>query len=261
MDFSTQLPKFSLNCPTDLVLENVKSSITRQLPQVQAYQPQDTVIGLVGGGPSLDIDEIREKYDSGVKMVSMNGTHGWLLDHGIRPTAHVQVDAREHNARFVENPQKETKYLIASQCPPEVFEALEGFNVHIWHGISTKAEIPILDEYYFGNYLHVMGGSTVMLRAFTLFAMLGYSHFEVFGFDSCYMDEDHHAYDQPENEELDRIHIKVGDREFACAPWMYSQAKDFIGQVGAIGKAWNMNIHGNGLIQHIVKTGVKQLEN
>ena len=261
MDFSTQLPKFSLNCPEDLVLDNVRANICRHLPQVQTYQPQDTVIGLVGGGPSLDIDEIREYYDSGVKMVSMNATHEWLLNHGIRPTAHVQVDARPHNARFVANPQKETKYLIASQCPPEVFDALEGHDVRIWHGISTKAEIPILDEYYFGNYLHVMGGSTVMLRAFTLFAMLGYSKFEVFGFDSCYMDDDHHAYDQPENEDLDRIHLRVKGREFTCAPWMFSQAKDYIGQVGAIGQGLEMNIHGDGLISHIVKTGTTKLEN
>lgn len=256
MDYSSQLPNFSINCGDELVQENVRVNIRRPLPQVQPYQPNNEIIGLVGGGPSLDIDEIRE---SGLKLVSMNNTHEWLLDHNIRPVAHVQVDARAHNDRFIKRPQKKTKYLIGSQCHPSVFDALKGFETYIWHAISTEGEIPILKDHYFGSFFHILGGSTVMLRAFTLFRMLGFSKFEVFGFDSCYMDEKHHAYDQPENEENGRIHLKVGGREFTCAAWMYSQAKDFINQTKAIGSGWDLNVHGDGLISHIIKTGAKEI--
>lgn len=258
MDFSSQIPKFTINCEPELVRQNVAINIRRHLPQLQTYEKQDQVLGLVGGGPSLDISDIQDAQERELKFVSMNGTHDWLLDHGIQPSMHVQVDAREHNARFVQNPQHGTRYLIASQSHPAVFENLEGYDVTIWHGISTPEEKPILDDYYFGQYLHVIGGSTVMLRAFTLLSMLGFKDFEVFGFDSCYIGDDHHAYEQPENGKDNLIHLKVGDREFVCGDWMYSQAKDFIGQTKALGNNWNLSIHGDGLIAHILKTGAEK---
>jgi len=57
---------------------------------------------LVGGGPSLkrDIEKVRELRDQGVKLICMNNAYSFCLEHGITPSAYIQVDAREFNTRF-----------------------------------------------------------------------------------------------------------------------------------------------------------------
>ena len=260
---SFTLPELSLNVPEKLVLRNVRKSIRRPLPQVQTYEGQTIPIALVGGGPSLEwtFDDLKEKWEGGMKVISMNGTHDWLLERGIRPSAHVMIDARAHNARFVQNPQKETKYLIASQCHPKVFDALEGYNVHIFHCFCVHdKEEEILNDYYMGQYFKVIGGSTVMLRAFYLFTLLGFRRFEVFGFDSCLMDGAHHAYKQKENDEEGILEVKVEGETFLAHTWMHGQAKEFMDISQTVGRNCDMIVHGDGLIAHIIKTCAKRLE-
>ena len=56
-----------------------------------------------------------------------------------------------------------------------------------------------------------MGGSTVTLRAIHLFRMLGFSKFEVYGFDSCIIGQ-HHAYEQKENDDeqvIDVVKVEI----------------------------------------------------
>lgn len=253
--------KMKLNVPIDQIVENVKVNIRRGLPQVQPHDVQETPIAVVGGGWSLNetLDDLKEKHAAGMKVVSVNGSHDYLIQHGIRPSAHVQLDAREFNARFVRHWHPDCKYLIASQCHPSVFDALEGADVRIFH-CENDAEKEALDNYYLGHYHTVPGGSTVMLRAILLMRMLGFDHMEVYGFDSCYRGDEHHAYPQEENEEEDIGAMTVDGREFRCAPWMFSQAKEFIGFTKQFGGMINLIVHGDGLIAHMIKTCAMRVE-
>jgi len=254
--------QYKLNMPDEVFIENVKSSIRRQLPQVQPHELNDKVIAIVGGGPSLDetIDDLKEKHANGMKVVSVNGTHDYLLEHGIRPSVHIQVDGREFNARFVENWQKETKYIIASQCHPKVFDTLKDAETYIFHCPSAVVPRKILDDYYFGNYFQVPGGSTVMLRAIPLMRMLGFKKQEIYGFDSCIMGKRHHAYVQEENDTGPATTVRVNGKEFFCFAWMYSQAEDFLEMVKAVGDEFELIVHGDGLIAHILESSVNELE-
>ena len=256
--------KYKLNMPFEQYRSNVESSIRRQLPQAWPHQEQDTVIGLVGGGPSLDdqIDDIIEKHKNGMKFVSMNASHDFLLDHGIRPSVHVQIDGRAFNKRFVENWQEKTKYMIASQCAPEVFDTLTDAEVYLFHCICGESVVPksTYNDYYMGNYVILPGGSTVMLRTIPLMRMLGYKQMEVFGFDSCITDNRHHAYMQEENDQGPVATIEVSGKEFFCFSWMVSQANDFIEMVKAIGNTFELKVHGDGLIAHILESSADKLE-
>jgi len=252
---------YKLNCPDDVFADNIKHSIQLQLPQAWPHEDQDAVVALVGGGPSLEdtIDDLIEKHKNGMKVVSMNATHDYLLDHGIRPSVHVQVDAREFNYRFVENWQEKTKYIMASQCHPKTFETLEGAEVYLFHALNNVVDRKILDEYYMKQYVILPGGSTVMLRAIPLMRMLGFKQMEVYGFDSCIMGK-HHAYEQAENDAGPAADITVGDREFYCFSWMISQANDFIDMVKAVGNSFELQVHGDGLIAHILETSASKIE-
>ena len=201
------------------------------------------------------IFEIYELVNKGAKVVTLNGTHQWAIGHNLRPSAQIMLDARSTNCRFVENPVKLCRYLIASQCHPSVFDALENFDIWIWHANSTPEEKEILDKYYLGRWLAILGGSTVMLRGLSLLRLLGFKNFHVFGFDSCCAPNTnaHHAYDQPENDKADLISFDQAGQTWVCQTWMASQALDFINQYKSLGTDWNLKVYGNGLIAHIIK--------
>ena len=97
-----------------------------------------------------------------------------------------------------------------------------------------------------------MGGATVALRAVHLLRMLGLHKFEMYGFDSCIMGE-HHAYEQPENDGEQEIDVLVAEKEFRCTAAHYHQAKEFVEMIGKTGQHYDMIVHGEGLIAHIIK--------
>lgn len=254
--------KYELNAPIDNFVTNVKNAISLDIPQVKPYDIQTDPIAIVCGGPSLEgtFDDLKIKHENGMKVVSVNGSHDWLVDRGIRPSAHVLIDSRSFNSRFVENWQKDTKYLVASQAHPDVFDVLKGADVYLFHCNSTKEERDVLNEYYGDDYYTVVGGSTVTLRAIPLMRMLGFTRMELYGFDSCMMDDKHHAYPQSENDTKDIGVVVVDGREFVVATWMHSQAKEFIDIIKKMGDMFELEVHGDGLIAHILKTGAKLLE-
>ena len=75
-------------------------------------------------------------------------------------------------ARFVEPVVEGCKYLISSQCDPSVFENLPKDRTFIWH-TSTEIIQDILKEAYPERWYTIPGGSTVLLRAIPLMAMMG----------------------------------------------------------------------------------------
>lgn len=256
--------EFALNTSKEEVLAQVGENIKLGLPQVYVHTPhehEDPTISIACGGPSLEhtFDDLKAKYEAGQKVVALNGAHDWLIARGVEPSAFVMVDARKFNERFTRNPIDKCTYFLASQCHPDAFKNLRHNNVFIWHAMSYLEEKGLLDTYYMGNYCAIEGGSTVTLRALQLFYILGYRNFELYGFDSCFMDGAHHAYRQNENDNDDIAEVMCAGETFVCNRWMFSQAEEFIQFGMTLGQKINMVVHGDGLISHIVKTGAKEL--
>jgi len=249
-----------LNAGLEVVKANVEANIRLGFQQVQPYPTNDVEVMIVGGGPSLkdQIDEIRDLRERGVKLVTLNNAYQYCLDHQIKPSAYVMVDARPFNVRFVENTIPECKYFIASQCDPSVFERLEAVKdqTYIWHTSAEEIQDILMAQY--PKCFPVPGGSTVLLRAIPLFRMLGFKRFHIFGCDSCLdIAGSHHAYEQKENDEQAVIPVRVGGRIFYCNPWMVSQAREFIDLIGCMGDVMELNIHG-GLLRQILESGAER---
>ena len=248
-----------LNAGLEVVRANVESNIRLGFQQVQPYPTNDVEAMIVGGGPSLkhQIEEIRDLRERGVKLITLNNAYQYCLDHDIKPSALVMVDARPFNTRFVENTIPECKYFIASQCDPEVFAKLEMVRdqTYIWH--TSAEEIQDLLTAQYPTCYPVPGGSTVLLRAIPLFRMLGFKRFHIFGCDSCLDDGVHHAYEQKENDEQAVIPVRVAGKIFYCNPWMVSQAREFIDLIGCMGDVMELNIHG-GLLRQILESGAER---
>lgn len=262
----------STNVGADQVAKQIAANIRRPIPQAKPYEVQAAGVAIVGGGPSLEstLPELRDQVFAGVKVCAVNGAYRWLIERNIKPHMQVVLDARPFNARFVEPPVPGCRYLLASQCAPETFDACAGRDVTIFHCLGSNEEEAIVKAWYDGHYHAVGGGTTVMLRAITLLRMLGFYRMDLYGMDSCWLDGKHHAYPQAENDR-DRAQPvwliprdpKTGERredlkrKFLCDPWHMKQAEEFEAMVKAFGDAFVLHVHGDGLIANMMQLGAE----
>lgn len=274
-----------VNTPEEKVRENVRANVAGDWELLTPHEANDVEVMIVGGGPTVNehVDEIKQKRAEGVKLVTLNNAYNWALDHGLTPSATVVVDSRPFNARFVKPVVDGCKYLVASQCDPSVFEGLPRDRTLIWH-TSAPFIKDILDEAY-PLWYGITGGSTALLRAIPLMRSLGFKRFHLYGCDSCVKmgtpDDpiggmsvtgvsalaagesvgQHHAYPQPENDNEGRVYaVNVGGRTFWCKAWMVSQAQEFINLVHMLGDQFELEVHGDGLLRHILVTGAKMID-
>jgi len=244
----------SVNEDKDKIRDNINKNIRLGLQQVRPYETQwEKVVGIVLGGPTLKetFPDLLEKRKNGMPVITINGSHRYCITNGLTPSGMIMLDSREFNNRFVYPLVGDCKYFISSQCHPSVFENLKDNNVWIWH-CAGDDNFDLLKEVYGKDYYPIMGGATVALRAVHLLRMLGFHKFEMYGFDSCIM-EDHHAYEQPENDGEEVIDVVVSEKEFRCTAAHYHQAKEFVDMISKTGEHYDLAIHGDGLISHIIK--------
>ena len=243
-----------VNEDKDKIRDNIRINIKRGLPQVKPYETQwEKTIGIALGGPTLKdtFPDLLEKRQNGMPVITVNGSHKYCMDNGLTPSGMVMLDSREFNNRFVYPLIEDCKYFISSQCHPSVFENLKDNKVWIWHCAGDE-NFDLLKEVYGDDYYPVMGGATIALRAVHMLRMLGFHKFEMYGFDSC-ITGDHHAYEQPENDDEEILDVVVSGKEFICTAAHYHQAKEFVDMVSKTGEHYDLAVHGDGLISHIIK--------
>jgi len=249
----TSLPAMKgMNVTHDRALENVRANIERDLEWFTGFPEQKGTLVLVCGGPSMkdNIAEIRAHKQRGAKICTVNNALRYLLDQGLKPDHHVILDARPENVEFLKDAPLGVRYFLASQCDPILFDALKGRDVILWHnGIGDGAELEEIAQGRDKPVVVVPGGCTVGLRALWLAFGSGYRKLHVYGMDSSYHDDAHHAYPQALNDDEETIWIALGEGRYRCAKWMARQASDFqksYPELRAAGmKIW---VHGRGLI-------------
>jgi hypothetical protein len=248
--------KGKINCPVEDIYSNLRTNIRRALPQVSPFSPQyKKKIMLLCGGPSMLelVHEIKARRRAGWGIITVNGAHDWALDLGLNPSVQVLLDARPWNQRFVKRPIKECRYLVSSQCHPSVFDALEGYDVWLWHGVAGEPDRKIIDRYYRGRWAPISGGSTVGTRCLYLLHVLGFRNIAVYGLDSCIKHDKHHAFSQPENDE-ELVHtIRVGKRKFLAHRWMSVQADELLQMLPVMPDDLNLDFRGDNMITHILR--------
>lgn len=231
-----------VNTDLDIIKANIAENSRLGLKEVVPYYEQPGEIMLLCGGPSLDYfeDDIRGNRGNGMPLVTVNGAYNWCLERDIKPGAQIILDARSFNRRFTEPHIETCKYLVASQCHPELVRSLPFDQTWMWH---------IEDVPY-----PVYGGCTVMLRAIPLLIMLGWRKQHIYGFDSCLMDGKHHAYEQKENDSQLVVEASFGGRTFQCHGWMVSQIQEFQELQALISEVCELAVYGDGAIAHLLKT-------
>jgi hypothetical protein len=228
--------------------EQIKQAL--RLPNVGRIQPhyesRTEPIAVVGYGPSLQDtwEQVRDfKY-----VISCSGSHKFLVERGVIPSWHVEVDPRPHKVHLIGPPQPETEYLISSTCHKAVFDHLAGFNVKLWHVFdSTEDGRRLLPR---GEWA-ITGGCDVGLRALTIAAFLGFRDLHVFGLDGSARDNRKHAAEHP-NAIQKYAPCDYDGVTYFTTPGMLAAAQGLWHELDQLPKV-RARFYGEGLIQHMAR--------
>lgn len=235
---------------------NMEAAISRGLPEVlEPGAIKEGVIALCASGPSIkgQLEVIREMKKAGTPIVGIKDTHDWLILSGITPDYGFAIDPQAHRFDCFKMKGPDVHYMIASQCNASMFDHLADCRVTIWHPYITKGQKRPAKRMTIG------GGTTSGLRALSLFYVLGWRHFALFGFDSCLDGEKLRVNGSglKPGDSVIEVMIEENGKTFYCNPSMALQAQHFQEHYEWMPDA-NFYAFGEGLIQAIIR---KRTEN
>lgn len=249
------------NVVAETVCANIRANAGRDLPAVGFRK-----IAVCGNGPSLGdhIEEIRQRQAAGWHVAAMNGSYNFLLAHHIVPTFFFMVDARKAmNLKFVATPSQRTQHIIASQCDPEIFEALNGFHVHMWHVFNYPGALEALEKTAAPGTAKFSGACNVGHSCLIPLTAMGYRDFALFGYDCSTRDGARHALKQ--DNDADEPVVGFGfplnedgsarpdTRIYYTTPTMAHAATLLPDRIGAMrAQGIKVRLHGDGLGPHMV---------
>lgn len=191
----TVIAGFAIQVPLadDVCRAQVADSIAQGLPD--AVHRRALVV--VANGPSargIDLRAIKQP------TLALNGALELFLQQGLAPTYWACCDPQPVVASFIpDNPPYSTVYLVASKCHASVRERLKGRDVRLWHLPDNPA----------AGRAHIAQCSSVTLSASWLMHRMGFTDFEYYGWDGCFMDGRNHAASN--NDTLaPTVHINYG---------------------------------------------------
>jgi len=233
--------------PEWLKCEQIKINTAKVKGRIETdYAVRDEPIALVNFGPSLN--DTWEKVKDFKYVMSCSGSHKFLVERGIIPTYHIDVDPREHKCLLIGTPQKETEYLIASTCHPKLFDLLADYNLKLWHIFDTTEDgLRLLPR---GEWA-LTGGCSVGVRTLTLARFLGFRDLHVFGMDGCIKDNLSHAAEHPKAPKKWGVFEYNGTNYFTSPP-MLAAVKTLWHELDQL-KDIKIEFYGEGLVQAMFK--------
>lgn len=234
-------------------LVHVKHAVSLGLPRLMVRPKREGFVSIACYGPSL-ADTYR---DMAKPIISVSGAHDYLLGKGIVPTWHIECDPRPHKAQMLAKANDETEYLIASCCHPDVFDALRGRNVYLWH-VDNCFESR---QWAFSNDpdgLCIGGGSNVGLRAFEIAHVLGFRELDVHGMDCSFRDSQWAGDHSGKPKDVIYVRADGSSRMFATHPVMVQAAREAV-------EFWRthdvkMKVRGSGLMQHMMRQSMASMK-
>lgn len=234
---------------TDERHNQMRANIARDLPQFKRLPAHDRRIDICGFAPSIAYTWPEIAGD----VLTISGAHGLLLDHGIVPRYHVEVDPRDDKTPYITPPHPECEYLLASVCHPAMFDKVQGFRCTQWHSYNTSPDVDFASDYLPAGTELVLAGSTAGLFSLALAHMMGYRNIHVHGMDSSNKSETERHAGPHYGKKQDAVQIRVGEtgERFTTSMQMVSQAREFFAVIDRLPDT-QITVHGHGLLQAMI---------
>jgi FkbM family methyltransferase len=211
-------------------------------------QANEKLAIVCAGGPSLKdhLQLIHHMQSSGAVVFSCNQVDKYLREHHIHANFHIMLDGRPDLIDWVVPGGVK---LYASMCDPPVIEqAAKVGHLTLWHALNDETTHLLEGKPLIG------GGETVGTRGLSLAYVMGFRRIFCIGFDSCYQDAAHHAYEQKLNDGEKILDVIAGGKRFRAAGWMAKQAEDFhVLSQELVKLGVELTIFGDGLIANMVR--------
>ncbi len=216
----------------------VLQNTARQLPS-PPWGAHSGSISVCGNGPSLR-EEYPLSYDG--PIAALNGAWKALAVKGVTPDYIIVHDPAPENIAWFDDAPDSPTYLLASRVHPSIFDRLAGKKVVLWH-IHGEFEAEA------GATTMIGGGFTIGCRGLNLLNMMGFTHFDCYGYDSCYaLTGENHATPQSWNITAPQPY-QVDDRMFIAEPWMAAQVQEFLIQIESNRFNYTVCVKGDGYLK------------
>jgi hypothetical protein len=230
--------------------EQVKLATARVKDRLErSYDLRTDPIACVSYGPSLN--DTWETLRDFQYILTCSGAHKFLVERGIIPTWHLEVDPRAHKAALIGQPHTDVEYLIASACSPKLFDLLDGYTVKLWHIVDTQEEgMRTLPH---GEWA-ITGGCSAGLRTLTMARFLGFTDLHVFGMDGCEGSTGKHAAAHPNQAKVSKETVYQGVTYRTTEAFLEAARGTFheLDQMTDV----KATFYGEGLVQHMAKSYV-----
>ena len=229
------------------VRENVLRFKGPRLRKPKPLRPERLII--CGFGPSLadTWPLIRDPMDKPVVMTT-SGAHDYLIERGIIPDYHVEIDPREHKCFFIRNSHPDVTYLLASTVHPKMFEMLRGRKVTMWHSFTDDdlpRQVAQLEKLEPGA-VSLSGGTNAGMRAIVVGRHVGHARMSGHGLDCCYLGSRQWA-GAHSGARHRTVRIECDGRAFETSDVMMQATDDFFNQLRGLGRV-EISIEGDGLL-------------
>lgn len=174
--------------PNPQILQNILENQTQIKEWIRPCEMHDEEIVVVSAGPMLLAEDLREEVAAGRKIVAVKHALKPLKEAKIKPWACILLDPREHVYDFVENPDTDMLWLVASQVTPKAVRKLLDAGARV---IGYHAAVGADEGKYTNNQPHsiITGGSATATRGLYVLEKFGFHRFRLYGYDLCLADK------------------------------------------------------------------------
>lgn len=243
--------------PNEEIQANIAANQKLITKWVRKCKATDEEIVVVSAGPTMIPEHLHDEIAAGRRIVAVKHALQPLKDAGITPWACILLDPREHVNDFVQNPDTNVLWFVASQVSPKVTETLLAAGCTVW---GYHASVGAGEEHLttMQGQSIVIGGSATATRGMYLLELLGFRNFRLYGYDLCLPDkpnmDEKDEFGQPKHFEVSldaKMPHFVAKRAFWTKAELLAQYQEFNHIIST--KDWKIRAFGHGIAEFIAE--------
>jgi len=234
--------------PLTLRDEQIRINTAQVKGRIQPHDKRSDPVAIVGFGPSLK--QTWKQIKKFKYVITCSGAHKFLLDKGVVPFAHCEVDPRAHKIELLGDPHPDVIYYPASTCHPKYIQHLKSHNaqIQLWHVFAQDNESEqVLPR---GEWA-ITGGCDIGMRAMTIARFIGFTDLHIFGMDGCFSEDQSHAADHP-NRPPGYAETEYEGKKYKTTPALLEAARQVFHELNQMPDV-TAKFYGQGLIQEMAK--------
>jgi hypothetical protein len=201
---------------TPVDAETLRHQVAAMLGRGLVDQPvapiQPGALTIVTNGPSAR--SVPASILSRPNTLAVNGAMRLFTERHLAPRFWLSLDPQALVADFVARGPQRTRYLIASQCHPAVFDTLADRTVRPWH-----VRNPVYRDLLPDRAVVDCGLTSTLAAIAVARQLLGFRRLELYGWDGCLLNGADHAV--PQGFAGKRCRTAVGQQIFETSPdWL-----------------------------------------